>query len=57
MGYSKDSKERILAEGNVIAVLEFRDKIFRGRAWSPKFYQNSFLGVYTLLSGNEHQNL
>lgn len=30
IGYKKDSKESVFAEGNVTAVLELRDKIFGG---------------------------
>lgn len=55
MVYSKRSQERVFAEGNVITVLEFRDKIFGGRERSPESYL-SLLGVLTVLSGTEHPN-
>lgn len=54
MGYSKGSKERAFTEGNVMRVLEFRDKIFGGGERSPETYL-SFLQVLTILSGTEHQ--
>ena len=56
MVYSKDSKERVLAEGNVKAVLELRDKILGGREQSPEFYL-FFSGIHTVLSGTKHQSL
>lgn len=56
MGCSKGSKERVFTDRNVITVLEFRDKIYGGRERSPESYL-SFLGVFTVLSGTEHQSL
>lgn len=49
MGYSKDPKDTILAEGNVIAVLELTEKYLGGRWQSPEFYLTFFGGSNSLV--------
>lgn len=56
-GHGRGSKDRVLAEGNVLAVPELREELFGGREGSPEFYQKSLVGDHILLTSTEHQSL